>query len=172
MAISGELKNKLRKETTMSRYLEELGLKSDNICAPATTARAKKKEDRESYAAQRAERGFDDRECWDLDITFLIWLYEHIRGYEEKANDFIDLDFYKFNIPVLNEETGEEVIAPNITQWAAMAIIKGYIKDFFFDPIDHGITDVKELSRYDEMGIKKMKLVAKIWAEILPAMWW
>ena len=156
----------------MSRYLEELGLKPDNICAPTTTAKAKKREDKELYAAQRAERGFDDRECWDLDITFLIWLYEHIRAYEDRAGNIIDLDYYKFNIPILNEETGEEVIAPNVTQRATMAIIKGYIKDFFFDPIDHGITDVKALLRYDEMGIKKMKIAAKIWAEILPAMWW
>lgn len=32
---------------------------------------------------QRRKYGFDDREIWDLDYTFYIWLYERLRMYED-----------------------------------------------------------------------------------------
>lgn len=156
----------------MKRYLKELGLKPDAIFAPTTTSKPRRKKDKKLYTSQRAKRGFDDRECWDLDDTFAIWLYEHIRAYEDSASSIVNLDYHKFNIPVLNEETGEEVIAPDISQRAALVIIKGYIKDYFVEPTNYGIEDWQEIAKFEEIQQKKLKIAVKIWAEILPAMWW
>ena len=35
------------------------------------------------FAAQREQYGFDEREVWNLDISFCQWLYEHIMFFRE-----------------------------------------------------------------------------------------
>lgn len=48
------------------------------------------------YWFQRRTRGWSDDECWNLDMTFLIWLNSRFKKYKEKAGKIVDLEFHKF----------------------------------------------------------------------------
>lgn len=47
-----------------------------------------------NWKNQRDTFGFDEREVWGLDLTFLLWLYERLRMYDEK--NYVDTSFHKF----------------------------------------------------------------------------
>ena len=61
------------------------------------------------WKKQRKRYGFDDRETWSLDYTFIIWVYERFNMYKDKAGDIVDLDYHKFTIDGI-EYTQREII--------------------------------------------------------------
>ena len=69
------------------KYLEELGF--DPLYETKKDKRNKK------WAKEREKYGFDSRETWNMDITFLAWLYEHLRMYKDV--NIVDLTFHKFD---------------------------------------------------------------------------
>ena len=50
----------------------------------------------EMWADQRKEYGFDERETWSLDTTFIYWLYERLRMFNEV--NCINTEFHTFEI--------------------------------------------------------------------------
>lgn len=50
----------------------------------------------EMWEDQRREYGFDERETWSLDATFIYWLYERLRMFDEV--NCINTDFHTFDI--------------------------------------------------------------------------
>ena len=46
------------------------------------------------WEKQREEYGFDERETWALDYSFILWFYERLRMYDEI--NIIDTTFHKF----------------------------------------------------------------------------
>lgn len=48
------------------------------------------------WREQRRIYGFDERETWSLDTTFMYWLYERLMMFKEV--NCINLDFHKFNV--------------------------------------------------------------------------
>ena len=44
---------------------------------------------------QRHTRGWDDRETWDLDYTFFVWLRDHLKVFVKKNNGYPDHTTYE-----------------------------------------------------------------------------
>ena len=92
--------------------------------------------------------GFDSRETWSLDSTFMFWLYERLMMFKDYADDFIDLDFHKFIIDD-KEMTQRECIDEMIK------CCESYI-----------------LSNDDAEEFKLKNRVLDIWKECIHSMWW
>lgn len=99
------------------------------------------KMDRDTY-------GFDERETWSLDSTFMYWLYERLMMFREVNH--IDLDFHKFNIKG-NEMTQRECIDKIIEN------CKIYIQNRYID---------------DELAYDLKNETLEIWKECIHSMWW
>lgn len=99
---------------------------------------------------EKEEYGFDARETWDLDFTFYCWLYERLKMYVDV--NCIDLTVHKF------EYEGEKLTQEECID----RMIKGCELYFKYD----GVWDIAD------NDWKAINDVAKIWAIVLPAMWW
>lgn len=102
---------------------------------------------------QKIKYGFTSRETWDLDYTFYCWLYERLRMYMDEAKDEVDLTFHKHYFKG-KEYTEEELLNQLINR------LKYYFK----------VSDCTLLlEREDKEYIEE---IGKIWAILLPSMWW
>lgn len=145
------------------RYLEKLGYKDgDGYFPDNAPLKGLSEMNRKRIRKDRKKYGFGGNECWNLDRTAAMWLYEHVLHYRKTAR--IDQEYYKFNIPVLvenisyNEEyakwkeklathapdSKEPIECPkhylSIQEWHTQAecmdICIGYLKDYLiFDTI-------------------------------------
>ena len=79
-------------------YLEEIGVKADELCALGTTDKDWSGGRFARFMEERARYGFDSRETWSLDYTAACWLYEHLRMYIDQASKIVNLSFYKFDV--------------------------------------------------------------------------
>lgn len=105
----------------------------------------------ERWKKQRNIYGFDDRETWNLNSTFYAWLYEHLRMYEDIGGEVINLDFYKF-----------EYDGKIYTQKEMIDQICEIIEYYFSNKFDD----------WNEDDCEYVSNIGKMWAIILPAMWW
>ena len=81
------------KKYQRNKNKDDLGLDIKNY---GTNFIDESKDDRrEKWKEQREEYGFDERELWNLDMTFVQWLYSHLMMYKEKASQIIDLSYHK-----------------------------------------------------------------------------
>lgn len=133
-----------------NKYIEDLGIPLKNIgtnfCDDTDGRNKKWKEERKIY-------GFDERETWSLDHYFVEWLYSHLMMYMETGGTVIDLNYHKFNFE------GKEY-----TQKEAIDYILYACKEYLLcDDIYCGNTG--EL-------IPNTQKAIRLFAEILPAMWW
>ncbi|MBO5969836.1 MAG: hypothetical protein J6S14_15190 [Clostridia bacterium] len=99
---------------------------------------------------QRRTYGFDDRETWDMDKTFYLWLYEHLMMF----NDVTITDLEKSKLYTYREE--EYTVAALIDILLAslqIAITK-----------DYDLCTPAEREHIDD--------IPKIWAIIIREMWW
>lgn len=128
-------------------YLEKLGIPIEQ-CGTNFCDKTDKRYRR--WMKQRSLYGFDSRQTWNLDRIFYEWLYERLMMYKKEASKIIDLTFYKFTIDG-REYTQIEAIDKLLSLLEKMLLAK---------------------ENDDEKRIKRSKKIAKIWAEILPAMWW
>lgn len=104
----------------------------------------------EQWAKEREEYGFDERETWALDSAFYCWLYERLKMYLDV--NCVNLTYHKF------EYEGEE-----LTQQECIdRMIHGC--EIYFNQEDDW-----NISEEDQKAIND---IAKIWAIVLPAMWW
>ena len=69
------------------KYLEDIGV--------TNTPWSWRKEDSFKWRHERQTFGFDSRECWNLDYTFYLWLYERLMKYLEDAEKVVDLTWTK-----------------------------------------------------------------------------
>lgn len=102
----------------------------------------------EMWAEQRKEYGFDERETWSLDYTFIYWLYERLKMYN-KVN-CINTDFHKFKVNGV-EMTQQECI------------------DAMIDKCKKLITN-RLIS--DENAYNLKNEILDIWKECIHSMWW
>lgn len=70
------------------KYLEDIGI---------TDGPYNWRGDSFKWRHERQVYGFDSRECWNLDYTFYLWLYERLMKYLEDAESVVDLTWTKFN---------------------------------------------------------------------------
>lgn len=127
----------------MRKYLDDIGV----------TDRPdlwNKNDDRQTkWAQERDAYGFDERETWNMDFSFYLWLYERLKRFVEIAP--INLDYHKF------EYNGKEYTQRQMIDMMLERL------EFSFKP-GHNEFDKKQYSYVSE--------IEKIWAIVLPAMWW
>lgn len=104
------------------------------------------------WAQEREEYGFDERDTWCMDYAFYCWLYERLKMYLERASKIVQLDFHKF------EYEGEE-----LTQQECIDRMIYGCEVYFAQEDEWNIS---------EEDRKIISDIAKIWAIVLPAMWW
>lgn len=135
-----------------NKYLDKLGLKitdyGTNWCTDKNDKRKKK------WKKERKEYGFDSRETWNLNTTFVEWLYSHLKMYKKEANKKVDLTYHKFMWK------GQE-----ITQLDAINLI---IKECEFYLLNKNSDNIGA----ENEAYKRMQEILKLWADIFPSMWW
>ena len=127
----------------MRKYLEDIGVKD----YPEAWSKNSKRQKR--WKRQQRLYGFDERETWDLHWSFYYWLYERLMCYLEVCN--IDLSYHKFTY-CNRKYTQEQLI------------------DMMLERLRFSFSE-----DYDEFNNEHWNYVhetEKIWAIILPSMWW
>lgn len=169
----------------MHKYLEELGIKATDICIPNSENTEDSRMPR--FLDQREKYGFDERETWSLDYTFACWLYEHLKMYLDV--NCVDLEFYKFDIPVVyeipdcelvydvstHEETGyskypqryTKTITETHTQGDCINLCVEYLKKYLTEDPDE-----EDLAKGEMIRHEYCDTAVEIFRIILPAMWW
>lgn len=127
------------------KYLEEL----ESYTGDFWGIKSDKREP--EWVEERKTYGFDSTETWSLDTAFYLWLYEHLRMYKEKASEIVDLHYHKFTYND-KEYYQDELI------------------DLMIERLQFAFSS--EYDEYDEDQWAYVHEIEKIWALILPAMWW
>lgn len=127
----------------MRKYLDDIGVTE----RPDTWNKDDKRQG--NWKEERDVYGFDERETWSLNLTFHLWLYERLKMYVEVC--CVDLDFHKF------EYNGKEYTQRQLIDMMIERL------EFSFKP---------EYNDFDETQYNYVSEIEKIWAIVLPAMWW
>lgn len=126
-----------------NKYLDDLGIPIEDYGTNFTDDNDQRASD---WGNQREIYGFDTRECWNLDQTFIEWLYSHVMMYYEET--IVVLNYHKY-----------EFEGKSYTQKEAIEHILELCRDY--------LTTEFVLRNGDTA-----KKVTRLFAEILPAMWW
>lgn len=172
------------------KYLNQLGIKSNNECIFNPIKRVKFRE-----IKGLLEHGFFTwQEVSDLDVTSAMWLYEHVKVYKDMASKIVVLDDpeHMFEIPVLSDVSVEyykgnkqfPIVSQveNIekhTQLEAINYIIEYLEYFLTDHIE---PDEYEKESWDNTFFEKLSLIElkqwecvrcafRIYAMIIGSMW-
>lgn len=86
------------------KYLDDIGVTN----RPDTWNKDDSRQ--EEWKAQRELYGFDERETWNLNYSFNLWLYERLKMYKEVAGKVIDLNYHKFEFEGQEYYTQEQMI--------------------------------------------------------------
>ena len=165
------------------KYLNKLGIKSDEACVFNSENEIRffsgEKGRGEVFAEERMKYGFDQRETWALSFTLATWLYEHLQVYKEIGGQVVDLDFHKFDIPVLYKipndclemEEGLNVAKQYLycetekhTQLEAIDLMIKYLEKYL---TGHSRSLAEEL-----IELEYFQGALAIYAKVSPAMWW
>ena len=133
-----------------SKFLEDKGFKPKNY---SINFLEKTDERIEKYREDRKVYGVDPRETWNLDTQFAYWLFTRCSMYLKEASDKVDLSYHKFEFEG-KTYTQEEAIN-QILEWS-----EPYLKKF-------SLSGEEETKAYDSFS-----KACRLWAEIVPAMWW
>lgn len=133
-----------------NKYLEDIGLHTEQLTANTCGDN----DDRKSrWDKQRELYGFDERETWSLDQTFVEWIYSHLMMYLEIGGKIINLEYHKF------EFKGREYTQREAIEYICKAC-ENFLLDKSFD------------YEKERQIIEDMKGAIRLFAEIFPAMWW
>jgi len=127
------------------KYLDKLGITSEK--RPDGYCKNDKRQTK--WKKERKKYGFDEREMWNMDYTFYLWLYERLRYFLNFAPNDLAYHTFEYKGKVLTQKQ----------------CIKKMIKGC-------EIRLTKENWEIDKEARKLEKEVAEIWALVLPAMWW
>ena len=158
----------------MHYYLNELGIKDKDIYLQIDEDIIAKHPEMQS---ETEKYGFASCETWNLDSVACAWLYEHLKMYLDV--NCINLDFHKADIPVLvdnpSPDAGSVVNSEwvpyyieetrTMTQGECIEMCCSYLEDYFKTV---NIISIEEEGR----GTEKAQCAFKIFAVILPMMWW
>lgn len=126
------------------KYLDDIGIKD------RPDLWGKKDSRREEWRQQRKIYSFDERETWSLGpSTFYCWLYERLKMFLDV--NCIDLNYHKFEYKD-KEYTQKELIGMMLERI-----------EFCFSG---------KYNDYDDEQWEYVHEIEKIWATVLPAMWW
>lgn len=99
------------------------------------------------WKKQQNTYGFDERETWSLDATFIYWLYERVKMFNEV--NIVDTEFHKFNIN--GKELTQQQCINRIIELCKTYFKKGINEDIAFECVEETLD---------------------IWKAIIFQMWW
>lgn len=137
------------------KYLEDLGVKDT-----WDTWGSKNDKRRKEWHEQRNIYGFDERETWSLNTTFLEWLYERLKMYMDSCDEFIDLTFHKFNYKG-KEYTQREIILMMIED----------LEFILVDKNEHW-KNISTADKIEREKIRRTNRVLNMWKLVFQSMWW
>lgn len=127
----------------MRKYLDDIGVTERPDTWNKNDGRRKQwEEESEIY-------GFDERETWSLDFSFYLWLYERLKMFIDVCS--IDLDYHEFKYNG-KEYTQRQMI------------------DMMLERLEFSFK--KEYNDCDSEQYNYVSEIEKIWAIVLPTMWW
>lgn len=142
------------------KYLDDIGANYNWVYGIENSDRDKR------FEEQRKIYGFDERETWDLDGTFYMWLYERLKMYVEIGGQIVDLNYHKFTFKG-KEYTQLELINMMLER------LEYYFKE---DAIDNKMDEYRkqgmDIVEADKKAYEPVMEIGEIWAIILPSMWW
>lgn len=163
------------------KYLNKIGVKSNNPCIFNTKEYNKKRNDK--FKKQRKKYGFDERETWDLGYTSATWLYEHLKVF--KKVNIVDLNYHKFNIPVLYEIQENEINGNDINRKYTREEIEEHTQeeaiDFMIEYLKRCLAENNKNNQWntlrnafeeDKKLYEYLKGAFNIYAKVVGAMWW
>lgn len=130
-----------------NKYLDDLNIPINKY---GTNFMPDTDERNEIWNKQKEEYGFDSRECWNLDQTFIEWLYSHLMMYLEDATGIIDLNYHKF-----------EFDGKTYTQKEAI--------EFILERLRNSLIDIYDDKNEAYLGVYD---AVRMWAEIFRTCWW
>ena len=101
----------------------------------------------------KAIYGVDPRETYNLDETWRMWMYEHLKMYLKKADPVIDLTEKCF------EWNGEKYSQRELIQ-------------MMIDRLEYALNPKLGYNDYDSKDWSYVHQAEEIWAVLCPAMWW
>lgn len=125
------------------KYLDDIGYND----RPDTWNKDDKRQ--KIWRKQRKKYGFDNREVWNMDLAFYLWLYERLMRYKEITP--VDLKFHKFDFEGKTYTQGE--------------LIDEMVKRLRFYLSD-------KYNQYNDEHFEYVNKVQYMWAEILHSMWY
>ena len=168
----------------MHKYLNDIGIRDDEICVPMTERKERTKSKRKKIKKQRKKYGYDSRETFCLSLTSAMWLYEHLQMYVDTAG--VDLNFHELEIApvIIDEKIWEEkeygklyryitIGEPQkMKQKKAIDLCSGYLKDYILSEEAQAAepTPVRMAARESINNIKGQQAF-RIYAELFPFMW-
>ena len=138
--------------TQKNRYLDALGI--DASCY-GTNFTFIGDEREEEWEKEREDFGFDGRETWELNNTFIQWLYSHLKMFMAKAEDTVDLTFRTFDFE------GVVYTQQDAIKYIINACEKYLVALYKF-----------EYNVEEEKIIEETQKALRLWAMIFPTMWW
>lgn len=141
---------------------------------------------------QKRKYGFSEEEVWNMDMTSAMWLYEHLMMYKETNN--VNLDFYKFNVPVLYEDKDHDkkveerdkynptsieyipymkTVTESHTEGECINLCIEYLKDYIYKSYnpDYNL-NTQDSIKEDCIINEELKCAFHIYAEIISYVWW
>lgn len=141
-----------------NKYLDDLGIPIDEY---GTNFVSDTDERNETWSKERETYGFDSRECWNLDATFIHWLYSHLMMYCEDAA--IDFNYHKFTFD------GKEY-----TQKEAIEFILCRLRNnlTYKNTDEYRNADVLKRIEIEKNSDHGVYDAIRMWAEIYGSCWW
>ena len=141
------------------KYLDDIGCTSRFDTWDLGPDRERREKE---FKEQRDIYGFDERETWNLNETFLEFLYERLMMYIEIGGGMVNLNFHKFKF------RGKEY-----TQLELLNIMLDDLKHLITTDEDEyfGVNTKKYKQILREIPYRRNR-VMDIWKLVFPAMWW
>lgn len=175
----------MRKGKQQHKYLNDLGIKSTNVCIFNSGDKDESGRQR-LFRLQRKKYGFDERETWSMDFTLITWLYSHLKMFLEIGGKIVDLEFQKFSdVPVLVDipEAEREYYSDTMRDkgWAehyqkeVLAASELSLKqciDIAIKYMEQYLVSGEGEYEEERRGFECAQCALKIIAIIFPALWW
>lgn len=89
---------------------KELGYNKYNEILPNRKVKKKDTETKRKVESEIKKYGYPKSDLWSMDATSAIWLLEHLEMYLEIVDEFVDLNYHTFEIPILipNEDASSK----------------------------------------------------------------
>lgn len=142
------------------KYLDDIGVDYSWVWNKENSDRD------ERFEEQQKIYGFDDRETWNLDGTFYMWLYERLKMYVEIGGKIVDLNYHKFTFK------GKEYTQLEMINMMLERLEYYFNEDAIDDKIDEYKKQGMNILEADQKAYEPVIEIGEIWAIVLPAMWW